>query len=269
MACDKLKALSNAYRDVLRLDGFPVAVKFLKILEGFEKIWRPKSPLALCQLISEARYRHQTNLATADEMGLCWGGLAVTGIAEVPVDVKEGRRYLGWMHLTEEVSKKTIEALPKFKAGTYKGVLISPLDACPTEPDVVLFFGNASQMLVLCAGYLYNKGGSLTFKTAGLVGCAYAVVEPIQTGKPSLVVPCNGMRLLALPSDTDLAFGVPIEALEELLEGAKFLRERGGPAIPTAWQHISWKVEPPLLYITDPKGPGPIWLKSKKFSEEK
>ena len=264
MSASKIKTLSDEYRDLLRLDGFPVAVKFLKTLEGFEKIRRPEKPLVLCQLISLARYRHRTYLGTADEMGLCWGGLAATGIAEVPVDVQEGRRYAGWMHLTEEYSKKTIEAIPKFKAGTYKGVLISPLDVCPTDPDVVLFFGNASQMLALCTGYLYDKGGALTFNTAGIVGCAYAIVTPIQTGKPSLVIPCNGMRLLALPSDTDLVFAIDFESLEETLRGVKFLRKRGGPAIPTAWQHIGWKAEPPLLYITDPKGPGPIWLKPEK-----
>jgi len=261
---EKLKSLSDSFRDLLRLDGFPVAIKMLKTLDGFEKIHRPDKPLALCQLISEARYRHRTNLATSDEMGGCWGGLAVTGLAETPPDVREGKRYAGWMHLNEEVSRKVINALPKLDVGVYKAVIISPLDVCPTTPDIVLFFGNVSQMLVLAAGYLYNKGETLTFETAGLVGCAYAVAPPIKTGKPSLVIPCNGMRLIALPSDTDLIFSLPTNSLEETLEGIKFLRERGGPTVPTSWQHITWETQPPLSYITDPKGPGPIWLKPRQ-----
>jgi uncharacterized protein (DUF169 family) len=257
-----LKVLSDEFRDLLRLSGYPVTVKLLKSIEGFEE-FRPKQPFALCQFISLAWYRRSCYLGTAESLSGCWGGLTFTGIAEMPANVKDGKRYAGWQFLNEDVSRKFAETLPKFEVGTYKAVLISPLEICPTNPDVVLFYGNSAQMTVLCGAYLYNKGECLNFRISGTAGCSHAVVEPIQTGKPNLVVPCNGYRLMALQNDTDLIFAVPFKSLEELLDGIKFFRERGGPTYPPGWQHLTWEAKPPITYITDPKGPGPVWLKSK------
>jgi len=262
-ASERNKALSDAFRSLLSLAGFPVAVKMLKELNGFEK-FAPKQAFALCQLISLARYSRSTYLGTADSLGLCWGGLAVTGMAEMPADVREGKRYAGWQFLNEEASRKFMEALPRFEIGSYKAILISSLETCPVDPDIVLFFGNSAQMLVLCSAYSYDKGECLTFRQPPTVSCAYAVVEPIRTGKPILVLPCNGFRLLALPNETDLIFATPFGSLEALLEGIKFLRRGGGPMYPPGWQHLTWQPKPPIIYITDPKGPGPIWLKGKK-----
>jgi len=260
------KHLSDELRDLLRLDGYPVAVKLIDKLEEFERLHlqHPKQPSALCRVVVWARYARRRYLCTANDLTQCWGGLATLGLAEMPEDVREGKRYAGWELINEDASRKFVEALPKFEVGTYKAVLISSLEICPINPDVVLFFGNSAQITVLNAAYLYDKGGDLTFKMSTAVGCAYAITEPIKTGKPNLVIPCNGMRLLALPNENDIIFAIPFMFLKDLLNGVKFLHQRGGPRYPPGWQHIYWQPEPPITYITDPKGPGPIWLMRQK-----
>ena len=264
MCSEKLKSLSTGFTELLMLEGYPVAVKLLKDVKGFESIRKPANRLAICQIFSQARYVHRTILATEKEVSGCWGGLVVTGLAEIPKDVQSGERYAGWTFQNPEVARKAVEALPKFDVGEYKAVLVSPLDICPTDPDVVLIFGNAARMLALSVGYLYDKGGLLEFSTVGIAGCGYAVVTPMKTKKPTVILPCNGMRLLALPNDTELVFSLPFELAEEILEGVKFLKENGGPRIPTFWQHINWEPLPTISYITKPEGPGPVWLKRKQ-----
>ena len=86
------------------------------------------------------------------------------------------------------------------------------------EPDAVLFFGNASQMLVLYAAYLRERGGYLTFAVSNQAGCAGATVIPIRDGRPNLVIPGNAWKLLALPSNTDMIFSIPGSLLRRSLK---------------------------------------------------
>jgi uncharacterized protein (DUF169 family) len=139
--------------------------------------------------------------------------------------------------LTKEVGKSVIESVPKFDLGKYAGILVSPLDRSPIDPDVVIFGGNVSQMLVFIRAYLHSRGGRLDFSNCAMVGCADLIVTTTRTGKPTVVLPCLGYRLLAFPSDTDLLCGVPGDLLEDILKGIEF-NYKGGVVYPTAWQHI-------------------------------
>ena len=132
---------------------------------------------------------------------------------------------MGWQMSTEEAAKKAYEAVPKLKPGEYSGVLISPWEWCPIGPDVVIFFGNASQILVIVTAYIYDKGGTLSFSANGIGTCAGAIIVPIKENRPNIVLPGNP-KVLFLPSDTDLLCGIPGSLLESMLKGcSSFTRE--------------------------------------------
>jgi len=169
------------------------------------------------------------------------------------------KRYVGWQMATEEAAKKTMDAVPRFKLGEYSAVLLSPLQRCPVTPDVVILFGNVSQMLVIIAAYLHSRGGCLTFGASGIGVCGTVIVSPIQDKKPTLGIPGNAWKLLALPSDTDLVCGIPAELLEEMAENAQFMRAHGGSRYPPAWQHVDWDVQPPIGDLLKEDG-RPGWL---------
>ena len=96
----------------------------------------------------------------------CYLAPQIVGLGEAPKEA--WKRYVGWQMSTEEAAKKAYEAVPKLKPGEYSGVLISPWEWCPVEPDVVIFFGNASQILIIVAAYIYDKGGTLSFSANGI-----------------------------------------------------------------------------------------------------
>ncbi|MGC8696403.1 MAG: DUF169 domain-containing protein [Conexivisphaera sp.] len=257
--------LARSLSELLALDGNPVALKFFANEDEMSQLtkFRVDRPYAICQLISDSRYMGRIHLAIGDDLGLCWGGLVAAGFADMPANVKNGSRYAGWQFLDERSSQKFFENLPRLPLNNYKGLLITPLGKCPLEPDLVIVFGNAAQMTALISAYAYDKGESMSFIMPPTVGCAYSVALPMLTKKPNMVVPCNGMRLLSMPDNSNLVFSAPFSEIGNVVKGLKFLRERGGPSYPPGWQHIMWRPEPPMSYITDPSGPGPIWLKKK------
>lgn len=240
---DKNRQLAQKYTELLSHEGDLVALKMLKSLEGLEKIRKPAKPRTLCQLISQTRYIGRMTVSTANELS-CYMAPGILGFKEMPKEA--WKRYVGWQMATEEAARKTMDAVPRFKLGEYSAVLLSPLQRCPVTPDVVIFFGNVSQMLVIIAAYLHSRGGCLTFSASGMGVCGTVIVSPIQEKKPTLGIPGNAWKLLALPSDTDLVCGVPTELLEEMAENAEFIRAHGGSRYPPAWQHIDWDVQPPI-----------------------
>jgi len=232
--------LSTEFVRLVRLQSHPVAVKMLKSVseaEGMD-IKRPDRKLAVCQLISQAYFVGHRRVGTMKELGdLCPLGAASLGLMEVPQPYLQGLAYLGSYHATKEVGKSVIESIPKFDPGEYAGILVSPLDRSPVDPDVVIFGGNVSQILVFVRAYLHNRGGRLDFGTCAMAGCADLIVRTMRAKKLTVVLPCLGYRLLAFPSETDLLCAVPGELLEDILVGIEF-NYKGGVVYPTAWQHI-------------------------------
>lgn len=251
------KELVQGYREVLFPEGYLVGVKMLKTLEGFEKVKRLDRRLALCQLISQVRYYARTRLATNEDEWGCYAVPGILGFGEMPKEA--WKRYVGWQFKTEEAVKKSYDTVPMFERGEYSAIFLSPLERCPVKPDVVIFFGNSSQMLLIIAAYLYDKGGALTFSSCGMCSCASLIVGAMKEGKPIIVIPSNASKLLAVPSDTDLLCGIPGDMVDSLLEGMQFLRPRGGSRYPPAWQHIDWEPQAPIGDVLKTDG-RPTWL---------
>lgn len=250
--------MSERYKDLLCPEGSLVAVKMIHDVSAWKEAKRPRNPRTLCQFISQTRYVGRTIFATADDIS-CY--LAPDPLFGVKMPDDAAGRYVGWQFSTEEASKKTLDQVPRFEPGKYKAIFLSALDRCPVEPDAVLFFGNASQILVLYAAYLRDRGGHLTFNVSTHAGCASATVIPIKDGRPNLVIPGNAWKMLALPSNTDMIFSIPGLLLEEIAENATKLRATGGSRYPAAWQHLDWQIQPPIADLLGREGGGPSWLR--------
>jgi len=237
--------LAGQYVDLICPEGSLVAVKMLSTFEGWEKVKRPRKPRTLCQLISQTRYLGRTVLAGADDIS-CYA--VSPGLFGEDMHEDAHQRYVGWQFATEEAAKKSFAVMPRFEPDehNYKGIFMTPLERCPVTPDVVMIFGNASQMLVLYSAYLRNRGGDLAFSVGNNFTCVRATVVPIKEKRPNLSIPGNAWKLLALPSNTDMIFSIPGDLLDEIAGSARHLRNTGGSRYPAAWQHIDWDVQPPI-----------------------
>lgn len=243
MRVDQLKEISDQYRSFLKLDGSPIAVSLFKEpveLKGIVARKLDKHVTHLCQLLSQAWYVGRTSFINPVEVGNTYGmgcalGTACFGWRKFTPE--NARKYVGTYFVNQEQAEGVVNTIPRFKENEYASILIAPLEDCPVNPDVVVFYGNVGQMLSMFRGYLYNKKEVLPLDTTSLAACADTIITPMKFGRLNLALPCNGFKLNALPSETDLLCGVPADKLEEVLEGIKF-NFRGGVRYPTAWQHI-------------------------------
>mgnify|MGYP005864108569 CR=1 FL=1 len=252
-----LKVISEEYSHFLGLNGFPVAIKMLSqssdvadLRSDGRPIRKLSKRLLICQVLAQARFYGRVLVGEEENINLCRLGADALGFA---VD-DYTHVYSGTYFSNREAAMRMIETMPKLERGKYHALLVSPLEKSPIDPDVVVFFGNAAQILRIINGYLFDKGGRLEFSTSGDAGvCCDPVVIPMQTGKPSIGIPCNGGRLMSVPNETDLVCGVPFDILEQILDGIKFTATRVPVRYPPAWQHIDWEPQPPVLYFVRPE----------------
>ncbi len=239
--------MAEALGEVLLPAGHLVAVKLLKSLDGMEQVKRPDTRVFLCPLLSQVRYFGRTRLVDCESC-YCYAARWWFGFEEQTEEdrVAMAKRYTGWQKGSEEAARGTQDKIPRFPYGEYKGILLAALERCPVAPDVVVFFGNASQMFVIVGGYLRNRGEFLTFRASEFGACAQAIILPMVEKKPQIVIPSNALRLLAMPDNGELACGIPGELLEEMTENMRLQRERGGSRYPPAWQHIQWEAQSPI-----------------------
>ena len=261
----ELKRISDEYFRLLRLDGYPVAVKLFKDEEAVKRLekkfghirrFKGKN-LALCQLICQAYYLGRVRIGTAETVGACDAGAAGIGLINLPLDLKEGKRYVGMYHINDEVGRRVLSELPMLDPGETKAVLVSPLERCPIEPDVVLLIGKPAQLFLVIPAYLHDKGGRLNFSGCGMFACLDIIVGAIRAEKPVIALPCNGFRIWGgLASEIDIACGIPGKLLQSLLEGLKFLY-KGGIRFPPAWQFIDMETVSHMVF--------PLWEYTKEY----
>ncbi len=250
--------VAKEYRETLQHEGSLVAVKLLKKseIETIGQVKHPRPGNTFCQLIGQTHYWGRMHLIEPDDQA-CYAPPSIFGMRELPKEA--WKRYVGWQVKTEEAGRKIFETMPSFPKNMYDAIFLSPLERCPVSPDVVIFFGNASQMLCIIAGYLADRGGSLKAEFCGMFSCGSLIVTPIQKGYPNIVVPGNPLRLLAVP-DKELGCGIPGNILGALVENMKFLKARGGSQYPPAWPAVQMPPPPPISELLKPDG-APTWLK--------
>ena len=253
---EKNKALASRLKNGVGVSGNFVALKMLTDITGFENIKRPKKKLTLCQQIAQTYYLGRPTMLQAEDM-MCYACNEILGFGDMPEEA--WKRYAGWMARDEEAARKMFEEIPTLEKGKYSAAVLMTLQNCPVEPDVVMFAGNAAQMIVIINGYLHVRGGALTFKTIGMTTCATLIAAPMNEQKPSIVIPGNAPRLLAFPSESDLLCGIPGSLLEELADNIEFMRDRGASRYPPAWLHIGVEPQPPIGDLLKPDG-APTWL---------
>lgn len=242
-----LQTMGDALSQSLVLEGFPVGVKMLAQDSDLDQVQYKGRPvrrlskrLVICQLVALARYYGTVIGGTAPELSVCRLGATSLGF---PVEDCVGV-YTDTYFKGQAAARKMIDTTPKFAVGRYRAMLVGPLGKLPLEPDVVVVHGNVAQLLRIINGYLYDKGGRMEFSVSGDAGlCADTIVLPMLSHKPHLAIPCNGGRLLSMPSLTDLACGIPFDLLPGILEGIAYTGKNVPIMYPPAWQHINWELK--------------------------
>jgi uncharacterized protein (DUF169 family) len=132
-----------------------------------------------------------------------------------------------------EAARKQIEAIPRLPKGHCSTLLLAPLELADWDPDLVLVYGNAAQMMRLVQAATYHEGHSLQCSFGGrAASCAEGIIRGALTGECQLVLPGGGDRIFAMTADDELAFVAPVASLDRLLEGLSMSGRNVGLAYP-------------------------------------
>jgi uncharacterized protein (DUF169 family) len=228
---DDLLRLSEALDMYVRLGSFPVAVKMIG--EGEDLPDRVKHPLkdlnikvATCQAIAMAR-RYGWVLALGEEDISCPLTAVVFGFRKPAEFYSEGKACEGMYTETSKAGIQSEEGVEKYSLGEYEYILIAPLQRTTFEPDVVVIYGDAAQVLRLLTAALWKSGGRMTSSFGGRIDCSEEIIVPQRSGKCEVILPCYGDRIFAQTQDHEVAFSIPKGKIGEIIQGLEGTHKGG------------------------------------------
>lgn len=228
---EKNKKILEAMEHYVRPDTFPLAIRVMK--EGEELPERVKRPFkdigekfSICQSITMSR-RYGWALAMGAEDQSCPIARIVFGFAPEVDYYKEGNIAHGMYAKTCDIGAVTESVIPKFTQEEAGTILIAPLGRANFEPELILTYGNAAQVMRMVAAALYNGGGEITSTFTARADCADIIIKTIKSNKPQVILPCNGDRVFAQTHDHEMAFTFPYEMADSFIEGLEGTHKGG------------------------------------------
>ena len=108
-----------------------------------------------------------------------------------------------------------------------EAVALAPLAKEKFEPEVLLFYGNPAQMMMLLCGLQKEKYERFPFFFIGEGACADSLGECYRTHKPQLSIPCYGERSMGQVADDEISLALPPGEIPRAISGLKKLAKVG------------------------------------------
>jgi len=222
------KKLIDGIERALKLRTAPVGIRFVADegeLKSIERLRIAKKMSFTCQLITAARTYGAITAITAGNTSAVCGN--VLGLCDKPEKVKDGSlRNVVWCRTMED-AKKFEDAVPHVPLGKYKAVVIGPQAAAAFEPNMVLFYGNPAQMIIIINALQFEDYERFQFYCVGETSCSDVIAQCYNSGKPSLSIPCFGERRFGHAQDDELAIAIPAALVSKVNRNLEALAKRG------------------------------------------
>lgn len=215
--------LGNELRAKLLLKTHPIGYKRFEKPEELDKVpnvTRPDDFFPICQIISKARKSGLT--MGAKNTDPCYSHCArIHGLREVPPGMVQPVHGCKWVHSWEE-ERERFKAFPRIPPGG--AIMFAPLATITVDPDVVLIYGDPSQIIVIIQSMQRKKFERYQFGCIGESSCADSLADCYLTGKPKVGLPGFGERDLGIVRDDEIVLALPPDYLEQALEGFRELK---------------------------------------------
>jgi uncharacterized protein (DUF169 family) len=246
----KWSDLGNELRTKLLLKSLPLGYKRFEKpeeLDSIPNVTRTDHLFTICQLIGKARKQGLT--MGAKNTDPCYSHCArIHGLRDIPPGMDQPVHGLKWVHSWEE-EKKRFKAMPRIPPGG--AIMYAPLSNISVDPDVVLIYGDPSQIIMIIQSMQRKKFERYEFGCIGESSCSDSLADCYLTGKPKVGLPGYGERDIAIVRDEELALALPPAYLEQAVEGFSELKS----LFPISPVGINLEMQPILLrhYPDDPE----------------
>lgn len=179
--------MARKLTESLSLSLPPIAVCFTDEAPEGIRNWTRRVP-AGCRFWQEAAT--EVFATSPGDHGLCSIGMVTHNLETTPAqdaDCGDSLKVFADLSYVREQDLPTIPVLKR----RFAHIIYAPLALAPLPPDVVLLFGNASQMLILSEAAQQVEGGLPP--AMGRPACAI-VPQAFNTGRAALSLGCCGAR---------------------------------------------------------------------------
>jgi uncharacterized protein (DUF169 family) len=227
---EKLREITERVSNLLKLKSQPVGVSYLR--EGGslpQKVRIPRKRgkrITLCQGMIWARL-YGWAVAIQREDNLCIpGGLALNLIRSPRLSNAQVlslyMEKVGWV--SPGIDQKDEWFIMDRE---YKTLLLEPTSRASRIPDLVVIYGDPSQIVKLVHGYSYSTGEGIASKISGRMACSEYLVAPYLLKTPVITIPGTGDRVFSGTQDGEMVLSMPFSLLEATVEGL----EKAGASI--------------------------------------
>ncbi len=229
-------SLCGKLENLIRPRTHPLGIELLNNVEDLPaSIEMPERMGCIVQAINLSRRRGVVVGVTSKQFS-CGIGLWTFGFARLKDGLDTYEAHLNYVldmnyYRNEEAARKGINESLRVKAflepGRYKAMLITPLSKTASKPDIVLIYGNPAQISRLVAGAIYHSGGVVRSASHSGLSCASEVVIPFLNNQAQVIIPGTGERVTAMTQDDEMAFAIPADQFESLVDGLEKHRTKG------------------------------------------
>jgi uncharacterized protein (DUF169 family) len=226
-----IQTYADKISQMIRPQSFPLGVKIIKEENSLPQgVMRPSKygiQISLCQWTTLARRWGRFAGVLAEDIN-CSPCLAALGLKKLEDRTDLARYFLDMGYFdTIELAQSVTEQLDPIPAGKIKGIAMFPLDKPPVDPDLVVIYGTPAQMARLASGFLYHSGELIESSTTGFGLSCLSAIKPYFSGKPALVHPGRGERILAGTDESEMFFSFPAKDLELFVDGLEKTHKKG------------------------------------------
>ncbi len=221
--------LGSELEERLRLRTKIIGYKRLERAEELDKIPDVRKidrPLTYCQLPDMVRVHEWTVGVTRDDQmaARCMKFCGLQEATDEDTWVEAAILATTWMPSHEESVKQQAE-YPRIPVGG--AIVLAPLTAGKFEPEVILVYGYAAQIMMLMCGLQKQKYEKFSFSFLGEGDCANSLARCYTTGKISLGLGCYGERTMGQMADGEILIALPPGELERAVLGLRDLADLG------------------------------------------
>ncbi len=167
----------------------PLGVKFLFFKpEGMQPL-SPDKDLSLCEMLAEAQQQDEPFYFEKSGREACVGKILL-GMQEMEAFAESGQIGERLQVFQEARANYAFyRHVPKFPRNVVNYVAFSRIDRLTFEPDLLMITANHAQAEVVMRSMTYSTGELYNSRTTPVMGCAWLLVYPFQSGNVNFIIP--------------------------------------------------------------------------------
>jgi len=189
----------------------PLGIKFLFLKpEGMPPL-SPDKNLSLCEMLVEAQQTNKPFYFARSFNEACVGKILL-GMQEMEAFAESGQIGEKLRIFQEARANYAFyQHVPKFPANVVNYVAFAPADQLTFEPDLLVITADHARAEIVMRSMTYSTGELYNSRTTPVMGCAWVLIYPFQSGKVNFIIPdmVHGMKGRELFPKDSVVISIP------------------------------------------------------------